>query len=93
MVIQRTVVGSKRVELQNKPIILATSAVAGLSVGNRQLIDNPALDFTVMVWDGDTLERLTPSAAYKGAFAQYVTRVKIEFDIDIPDLAVIGLGA
>ena len=87
MVIQRTTLGSRRVELQNKPIILPTSAVAGLSVVNRQLIDNPTLDFTVLTWDGDTLERLTPSAAYQGAFAQYQTRVKIEFDIDIPERA------
>ncbi len=90
MVIQRTVLGSRRVELQNSPIILPTSAVEGLSVGDRQKITNPALDFTVLVWDGDSLELTTPSAAYEGAFAQYKAQVRIEFDIDVPDNAIIG---
>ncbi len=85
MVIQRTLVGSKRVELQNKPIILPTSAVAGLNPGDLQKITNPALNFTVITWDGDVPEQITPAAAYEGAFAQYQTRVKQEFDIDIPD--------
>ncbi len=90
MVIQRTTVGSRRVELQNRPIILPTSAVAGLAPGDLQKITNPALDFTVLVWDGDSLELTTPAAAYEGAFAQYQTRVKQEFDIDVPDGACIG---
>ncbi len=90
MVIQRTIFGSKRVELQNSPIILPTSAVAGLSVGDRQKVTNPALDFTVISWDGDSITKITPAAAYEGAFAQYQTRVKQELDIDIRDQAIIG---
>ena len=82
-------VGSRRVEVHKKPIVLPTSAMAGLSQGDRQKRKNPALDFTVLVWDGDTLERLTPSAAYQGAFNQYQARVMIEFDIDIPDKRII----
>lgn len=91
MVIQRTVVGSRRVELQNKPIILPTTALSTLTPGERQQLFNEALDFVVIVWDGDALELVTPAAAYQGAFNQYQTRVKQEFDIDVPDLAIIGL--
>ncbi len=90
MVIQRTTLGSKRVELQNKPIILPTSAVAGLSQGDLQKVTNPALDFSVISWDGDDLVKITPSAAYVAAFAQYQTRVKQDLDIDIRAQAIIG---
>ena len=90
MVIQRTILGSKRVELQNKPIILPTTTWELLNPGDRQKIINPALDFSVLVWDGDSLDHVTSAAAYPGAFAQYQTRVKIELDIDIRDQVIIG---
>ena len=90
MVIQRTILGSKRVELQNKPIILPTVTLPTLSAGERQQLFNEALDFVVITWDGDSLIQVTPAAAYQGAFAQYQTRVKQEFDIDIRDQAIIG---
>lgn len=90
MVIQRTILGTRRVELQSKPIILATSAVAGLTPGDLQKIRNPALDYTVLSWDNDVLVKITPSAAYQGAFAQYQTRVKQYLDIDVRDQAIIG---
>lgn len=90
MVIQRTVVGSKRVELQNKPVILPTSAVEGLTPGDLQKVTNPALAFTVLSWDNDVLVTITPAGAYQGAFAQYKTRVKQYLDIDVRDQAIIG---
>lgn len=93
MVIQRTIIGFKRVELQNHPVILPTQTWEGLSLGNRQTISNPALVFSVISWDGNALIKITPAATYKGAFAQYQTRVKQELDITVPDLAIIGVGA
>jgi len=92
MVIQRTSVGFKRVELQNHPVILPTETWVDLGQGNRNKLTNPALNFAVITWNGNTLDKITPSAAYQGAFAQYQTRVKQEFDIDVPDLAIIGLA-
>ena len=94
MVIQRTIVGSKRVELQNRPIILPTETLAGLSTGRKQMLSNAeALEFSVISWDGHDLVKITSAATYEGAFAQYQTRVKQEVDIDILDRAIIGLGA
>ena len=90
MVIQRTIVGDTRVELQNHPIILPTATLAVLNAGDRQRITNPALNFAVISWDGDVLWTITPSASYQGAFAQYVARVKQVFNIDIRDQAIIG---
>lgn len=90
MVIQRTILGSRRVELQNSPIILPTSAVESLSRGDLQKVTNPALDFTVLSWDHDLLVTITPAAAYQGAFRQYQTRVKQYLDVDVPDGACIG---
>ncbi len=91
MVIQRTVVGFKRVELQTHPIILPTVTLAVLSIGRKQMLSNAtALKFAVLSWDGHDLVKITGAAAYKGAFAQYQTRVQIEFDIDVPDQAIFG---
>ncbi len=92
MVIQRTIVGSLRVELQNNPIILPTAVWENLDMGDRQKLTNPALDYSVISWDGDILTKITPSAAYEGAFAQYRTRVSQELDINVPVLAIIGLA-
>ncbi len=91
MVIQRESLGSKRVELQNHPTILPTSAMAGLNPGELNKVTNPALDFSVLTWDGDDLVKITPSGNYKAAFAQYQTRVKQYLDLDIPERAIIGL--
>ena len=93
MVIQRTVVGSKRIEVQNKPIILPTTTLAQLNPGDVEKITNPALEFSVISWNGDVLEKITPAAAYEGAFAQYKTRVKQDLDIDVSDKAIIGIVA
>ncbi len=92
MVIQRTILDSKRVELQTNPIILPTTTWELLGAGDRQKLTNPALDYSVLVWDGDSITKITPSAAYEGAFAQYRTRVSQELDIDVPYLAIIGLA-
>ncbi len=90
MVILRETVGAERVELQQHPIILATTAWEAMTPGRRQTVSNPALEYAVLTWDGDTLVTLTPSAAYQGAFNQYQTQVKLRFDIDIPNNRIIG---
>ncbi len=90
MVIQRTTVGDTRIELQNHPIILPTTTFAVLNTGDRQKISNDTLDFAVITWDGDDLIKITPAAAYQGAFAQYQVRVKQELNIDVSDKAIIG---
>ena len=92
MVILRTEVGPKRIELQKGAIILPTETWEGLSTGRRQMITNAqALQFSVISWTGHSLDKITSAAAYKGAFAQYQVRIKQELDIDVPDLALIGL--
>ncbi len=94
MVIQRTILDSKRVELQSQPIILPTTAWDELSAGDmNRLTDHRGLKYAVISWDGDSLGKITPSAAYEGAFAQYQTRVKQDLDIDISDKAIIGIDA
>ena len=90
MVILREILGTKRVELQRHPVILPTTAWDGMNPGERMLLQNDALDYAVISWDDDELVQITPSAAYKGAFAQYQTRVKQDLDIDIPDNRIFG---
>ena len=90
MVIQRTILGSKRVELQSHPIIMPTSTSDVLSASDHNKLLNTALKYAVISWDGDTLGKITPTAEYRAAFAQYQTRVKQDLDIDVRDQAIIG---
>ena len=85
MVILQYSSGDKRVELQQDAIMLPTSTWNVLNAGERQRLTNFTDKYTVIVWDGDVLKSLTPSAAWQGALNQFRTRIKIELDIDVPD--------
>ncbi len=90
MVILRTILGDKRVELQAHPVILPTTTWDGLSVGDQQKLTNDAVKYAVISWDGDSLGLVTPTAEYKSAFAQYQTRVQIDLGIEIPGHGIFG---
>lgn len=90
MVIQRTTVGSERVELQHHPVILPTTAWAGLTQGEKNQLTNDALKYAIIVWDGDTLVSVLASAALKGAVQQYRIRVQQTFGTDA-DLGYMAL--
>ncbi len=82
MIIQRTTVGSERVELQQHPVILPTTAWEGLTQGERNQLTNDALKYAIIVWDGDELVSVLASAALKGAVQQYRIRVQQTLGID-----------
>lgn len=84
MLVLKTEVGSQRVELQQLPIIVPIAAWDGLSPGDKNKIKNPALKYTILVWNGTALDRITSSAALPSALNQYRVRVQQEFGIDVP---------
>ena len=85
MVIQREVLGAKRVELQSHPIILPTTTWAILDTGDRQKLTNTALKYAIISWNGDALGTVTPAGNYRAAFAQYQTRVQNDLNLQVED--------
>ena len=77
--------GIKRIELQQKPMMIPTSIWNSLDPGTKNILKNVSTKYMILIWDNETLESSIPSNAWQGTLNQFRVQVQAELGIDVPD--------